>query len=91
MEIDSFRIFAETFDNDTGFHCSTNEKNQTFSHKTNQLFSTNTQELNTNPTDDTSVPSPSDILKNLCLSKDDDFNLGEENCRDVIKDFGDYL
>lgn len=93
METESFRIFAETFNNDTESHCSTDiVGSETFSQKSNQIFGTNIEELiNTIPADDKSVPSPSDILRNLCLSKDDDFNLNEENGSDIIKDFCDYL
>lgn len=96
METESFTIFAETFNDDSESQRSCTDilgESAAFSPNSNQIFGTNIEELiNTNSADDKSAPSPSDILRNLCLSKDDDYNLGEENgSDDVIKDFSDYL
>lgn len=98
METENFRIFAETFNNNAEPHCTTSHcstdfiENEIFSQKSNQIFKTNIEEfIITNPVDDKNVPSPSDILRNLCLSKDDDFNLSEERSNDIIKDFSDFL
>lgn len=90
METESFRIFPEPFSNDTESHCSTDlVESETFCQKSNQIFEANIEELiNTNLVD---APSPSEILRNLCLSKDDDFSVCEESGNDIIKDFSDYL
>ncbi|KOB70752.1 putative thyroid hormone receptor interactor 12 [Operophtera brumata] len=97
METDNFRIFAETFSNNAESHCTTSSSadfigGEIFSQKSDHIFETNIEELTiANSVDDKNVPSPSDILRNLSLSKDDDFSLTEERSNDIIKEFSDYL
>lgn len=79
MESENFRIIAEPFSGNASSIseglCSQND-NVMLPQKLDGVFNTNIEELISNiPIEDKDVPSPSEILKNLCLTKDEDFNI----------------
>ncbi|XP_072935438.1 uncharacterized protein [Epargyreus clarus] len=81
MESDNFNIIAESFDgnNDNSTpstsYSSQAIKNEVFEMKDMNKIDSNIKDLiDSLPVEDKNVPSPSDILKNLCLSTDEELN-----------------
>lgn len=90
METESFRILADSFNSETesiiASSFSPEVAENGYSHKPDKIFETNIEELiSSNAVDDKNLPSPSDILRNLCLSREDDFAV------DQAAELGHYL
>lgn len=99
MESENFTIISEAFSEDNVLcHNYPLEivSNNVSNEKNIDLYKSNLDELiDSVPINDKNVPSPSDILKNLCLSNEEDFlcaiknDSGEKNY--MHKDFSDFL
>lgn len=86
MESENFTIISENF-SENGMICSSYPtsivdiaSDATNTHKMRPIID---DLIDTVPVNDKSIPSPSDILKNLCLSNEEEF--------DINKDFNDFL
>lgn len=86
MESENFTIISENF-SENGMICSSYPTSivDTASDATNtdELRPIIEDLIDTVPVNDKSIPSPSDILKKLCLSNEEEF--------DINKDFDDFL
>ncbi|XP_022823768.1 zinc finger protein 665 isoform X2 [Spodoptera litura] len=100
MESEHFSIIAENF-NEIG-ECNKSlgsfVQNTSLSNKGDDvIFNQNIEELiDSIPIEDKNIPSPSEILKNLCLSKDDDYigflqTSNDEKSYEISKDFNVFL
>lgn len=101
MESEHFSLIAENF-NELG-ECNKSLGSGTVQNTTlsdtgdDVIFNQNIEELiDSIPIQDKNVPSPSEILKNLCLSKDDDYigilqTSNEEKTYEICKDFNVFL
>lgn len=101
MESEHFSLIAENF-NEIG-ECNKSLGSGTVQNTTlsdtgdDVIFNQNIEELiDSIPIQDKNVPSPSEILKNLCLSKDDDYigilqTSSEEKTYEICKDFNVFL
>ncbi|KAH9634191.1 hypothetical protein HF086_001393 [Spodoptera exigua] len=101
MESEHFSLIAENFneigDSGTSLMSGTGQ-DVTLSGKSDDvIFNQNIEELiDAIPMQDKSIPSPSEILKNLCLSKDDDYieilqTSNEGKPYEICKDFNVFL
>ncbi|CAH0722775.1 unnamed protein product, partial [Brenthis ino] len=100
MESENFTIISEAFSENHAI-CSNYQlelASNSVSDDTNiDLYRSNIDELiDSVPINDKNIPSPSDILKNLCLSNDEDFLCGNKNSDigknyDINKDLTDFL
>ncbi|CAH1643333.1 unnamed protein product [Spodoptera littoralis] len=100
MESEHFSIIAENF-NEIG-ECNkslgSTVQDTSLSNKGDDvIFNQNIEELiDSIPIEDKNIPSPSEILKNLCLSKDDDYigilqTSNDEKTYEICKDFNVFL
>ncbi|CAH0698904.1 unnamed protein product [Spodoptera exigua] len=101
MESEHFSLIAENFneigDSGTSLVSGTGQ-DATLSGKSDDvIFNQNIEELiDAIPMQDKSIPSPSEIMKNLCLSKDDDYieilqTSNEGKPYEICKDFNVFL
>lgn len=102
MESENFTLLAEAFtENNNDLISSTSYSDpaikESAKSKDVELFDASIGEfIDSIPVDDKNVPSPSEILKNLCLSKDEDYIgmiHGPEsgNSYDVCKELNEFL
>ncbi|XP_075984141.1 uncharacterized protein LOC142981883 [Anticarsia gemmatalis] len=97
MESEHFSLIAEITENGQCSKNSSGEKFKTDAKSDDEFFDQNIEDLiESIPIEDKSMPSPSEILKNLCLSKEDDFigilhNRDEEKNFETSKDFNGFI
>lgn len=99
MESEHFTLIAENFNEigDCGKSPNENMRSQISKKSDDEMFNHNIEELiDSIPIQDKNMPSPSEILKNLCLSKDEEY-IGilqervEEKSYDVCNDYNGFL
>lgn len=101
MESEHFSLIAEPF-NENGVrnnisHASGNMHTSISEKSDDCMFNQNIEELiDSIPIQDKNMPSPSEILKNLCLSKEDDYigilqQTDEEKNYEMCKNFNAFL
>lgn len=100
MESEHFSLIAESFNENEVCNKSpsTGHLNTAMSDRSDHgMFSQNIDELiDSIPIQDKNMPSPSEILKNLCLSKEDDYigilqQTDEDKNYEICKDFNVFL
>lgn len=96
MESENFSIISESFTTDflplSAQTSNTKPINGNLCFQNaNEMFRTNIDLIDSIPIEDKNVPSPSEILKNLSLSKEDDFVTFEDKKGDIFNEFNVYL
>lgn len=88
-ESEHFALISESFENVESE--SNNIMNSNNHQNNNSYLNTSIEDLiNTVPSDDKNVPSPSEILKNLCLSHDDEPQ-NDVNYQEIFREFNNFL